>query len=98
MIITIDGSTIEYLEKMYQRRGFTVHKIKTESEHFEQTVAGLKPFETRLNDRNYKIGDICIQCEWKNNEYTGRYLIGCIIYMNNFKLQEGYITFTFEQF
>lgn len=37
-----------------------VHDLKTDSKAFHNTVVGNKRFEIRLNDRNFKFGDILI--------------------------------------
>lgn len=34
-----------------------IHQLKIESRFFEDTVSGIKPFEVRLNDRNFMVGD-----------------------------------------
>lgn len=49
-----------------------VHEVKIEPEYFEKVISGLKTFEVRLNDRNYKKGDLLVLREWKNKVYTGR--------------------------
>lgn len=33
------------------------HTLKTDPECFAATVAGIKPFEIRKNDRDFKVGD-----------------------------------------
>ena len=42
----------------------TVHKLKTWSEYFELMLLGLKKFEIRRNDRDFKSGDILILKEF----------------------------------
>lgn len=49
-----------------------VHKLKTLPEYFEAVRTGIKTFEVRKNDRNFKVGDILILLEWDGKQYTGR--------------------------
>jgi hypothetical protein len=35
----------------------TTHRIKCEAAYFDSVEDGSKPFEVRLNDRNYQVGD-----------------------------------------
>jgi hypothetical protein len=53
-----------------------VHDLKTWPVYFEQQLAGLKPFELRLDDRGYRVGDILWLREWdpRTQAYTGREL------------------------
>jgi hypothetical protein len=41
-----------------------IHKLKIVPHFYEQVVAGLKPFEIRENDRDYKVGDILHLCPY----------------------------------
>lgn len=34
-----------------------IHEIKCLDEYFEDQISGIKTFEVRRNDRNYKVGD-----------------------------------------
>lgn len=34
-----------------------IHQLKCESRYFEDTASGIKPFEVRLNDRDFMVGD-----------------------------------------
>lgn len=35
-----------------------LHELKTQDRFFKQKLEGKKPFEFRLNDRDYKVGDL----------------------------------------
>ena len=61
------------------------HELKCWTEFFEAQLKGLKPFDVRENDRDFKVGDCLIQKEWnpKTAEYTGRVLVRKIIYIMN---------------
>ena len=49
----------------------SIHEIKTAPSYFQAAMAGMKLFELRRNDRNYHVGDILKQREFKDNAYTG---------------------------
>lgn len=50
-----------------------IHALKTWPEFYQLTVDGLKPFEIRLDDRDYQIGDVLFMREWsKEKGYSGR--------------------------
>lgn len=61
----------------------THHKLKCWPEYFNATAAGQKPFDVRLNDRDYKVGDVATLQEWdpRTNEYTGRVVAKTITYV-----------------
>jgi len=35
-----------------------IHELKTEEPHFTDVACGIKPFEVRNNDRDFKLGDV----------------------------------------
>ena len=52
------------------------HRLKTNTEHFQSVLDGSKTFEIRLNDRDFKEGDILYLVELgedRTNE-TGRFV------------------------
>lgn len=49
-----------------------VIKKKIAPKWYIQQVAGLKPWELRINDCNYQKGDFLILQEWENGSYTER--------------------------
>lgn len=76
------------------------HELKTYPQYFEQTWDKIKPFEIRLNDRHYEVGDTVILKEWDNIKYSGREIEGIIKYILGDKfigLAKGYVAFTFEE-
>lgn len=40
------------------------HVVKTLTKFFEPACDGRKPFEVRINDRDYEVGDVLVQKEW----------------------------------
>lgn len=49
----------------------TEHNIKIKPKYFTDVKNKLKTFEYRVNDRNYKVGDILNLQEYENDRYTG---------------------------
>lgn len=49
------------------------HKLKTYQEHLDNIRLGVKPYEIRRNDRDFKVGDILWLKGWNptREEYTG---------------------------
>lgn len=75
------------------------HKIKTWAPFFQDIVDGKKPFEFRLNDRDYQVGDDIIHSEWNTAEEkeTGRRCWATIAYIikgGAFGIPENYCIFT----
>ena len=69
-------------------------ELKILPEYFEDIKFGLKDFELRKNDRDYKVGDIIVLKEYDDGMYTGRKLKKKIKYVltgcEEFGLKEGY--------
>lgn len=59
------------------------HTIKTWMPYFQDIIDGKKPFEFRLNDRNFQEGDEIKHIEWNSeeNKETGRQCWATITYM-----------------
>lgn len=73
------------------------HELKTYPHYFQKTLDGKKPFECRLNDRKFQVGDRVILREWDNIEYSGREIHGLITYILDDKfigLAKGYVIFS----
>lgn len=51
-----------------------MHELKCWPRYFEPVSNGSKPFEIRLNDRGYQVGDTLLLREWDpdSERYTGR--------------------------
>lgn len=76
-----------------------VHNLKILPQYFEEALKGKKPFEVRLNDRDFKLGDIVVLEEWDGEKYTGREISGKIKYIltDEFKgITPGYVVFSYH--
>lgn len=75
--------------------GNVLHELKTWSEYFNPIAKGVKNFEVRKNDRNFKENDEILLKEYNTytSEYTGRILhrkIEYILHGGRFGIEEGY--------
>lgn len=71
-----------------------VHELKTDTQYFRKTLYGKKTFEIRLNDRDFKVGDVVLLREWHDTKFTGREIRGVITYILDDKfigLKKGYV-------
>ncbi len=61
---------------MDELRTYTAHSVLILQKYFEEVLTGVKTFELRKNDRDYKVGDTIIL-----NEFDGKYLTSrvCIV-------------------
>lgn len=61
------------------------HELKCWPEYFEAVSIGLKKFEYRKNDRNYRVGDFIKLREYNpsSKNYSGRELLKQISYIAN---------------
>ena len=57
------------------------HYVKILTRYFMDVERGIKTFEIRFNDRNYKVGDFLHLQEFCGGEYTGRVIQKEICYM-----------------
>ena len=72
------------------------HVLKILPEYFEAVKDGIKTFEIRKNDRDFKVRDFIVLREW-NGDYTGRFYVGRISYIidNPEYVKDGYVVFSF---
>lgn len=75
-----------------------IHKLKIKPEYFNDVISGKKKFEVRYNDRDFKVGDLIVLEEFKNNRYTNRFLNCEITYILNDQeyLKENYVVLGFR--
>ncbi len=79
-----------------------IHELKCHFEAFEAKALNLKNWEYRLNDRNYKIGDILIEKEYfpEQDKFTGREIEEQVIWMlkgGSFGIPAGYVIMTTKE-
>jgi hypothetical protein len=77
------------------------HTLKTLTPFFEDIENGLKTFEVRINDRNFKVGDRCILLQWNkamdcHEKGSIEVEITYILEGGQFGIEEGYIVFGFK--
>lgn len=69
------------------------HKLKIAPEYFEAQKKGIKKFEIRKNDRDFKVGDLIELAEFKDGKFTDRTLLCQITYITDYAQQPGYVVF-----
>ena len=75
------------------------HNLKIDPDYFEAVSAGVKTFEIRKNDRNYKVGDYVDLREFDRQQqcYTGASVLKQIGYITDYKQREGYVVFSLRE-
>lgn len=71
-----------------------IHDLKILPEYFEAVLKGVKTFELRKNDRNFKTEDMLKLREYSNGQYTGREVLKRVTYIlegGSYGLEEGYV-------
>ena len=53
----IDKIILNSIELFLKSKGNSLHRLKIEPIYLVAIIAGIKNFELRENDRNYKVGD-----------------------------------------
>lgn len=73
------------------------HNLKIKMEYFEAVLNGLKTFEIRYNDRNFKVFDYVYLNEVDDKfDSTGRSIKVKITYITDFEQKDGYVVFGFK--
>lgn len=78
----------------------TIHKLKIHHQYIYYIMKGIKTFEIRKNDRNFKIGDqftLHVVDDDGNYYYDEDYAIftGEITYICDYEQKPGYVVFAF---
>ena len=50
----------------------TIHKLKLNAAYYDDSASGIKTFEIRENDRDFKVGDILELREWVWSSLKGK--------------------------
>lgn len=90
-------SLFEHFNKRIKERNriMKIHELKISPKYFEDVCFGIKSFEIRKDDRDYKVGDLITLREYENGQYTGREIqkipIRYILrHANEYGLMDGY--------
>lgn len=72
-----------------------LHNLKIKAEYASAKLRGDKPFEIRLNDRDFQVGDVvnytCIDSSFFNEKISKK--LYYITYITNFEQKDGYVVF-----
>lgn len=70
-----------------------LHAVKIETEYFNKIIKGKKSYDIRKNDMDYVAGDCIALNEYKRGEYTGRFILTCIVSIDEcpLYLDSGYV-------
>jgi hypothetical protein len=76
-----------------------VHDLKTWPTYFDAVECGLKTFEVREDDRNFKEGDILVLREYNPNRktYSGRVQLVKVNYICNLPFDSNYVGMSIER-
>ena len=78
----------------------TIHCLKVTPEFFPALACGDKTFEARLNDRDFKVGDVLVLQEW-DQVYTREAVTKVVTYIlhgGRFGIQEGHVVMGLKDF
>lgn len=73
-----------------------LHTLKIQSRYFKDVVNGLKTFEIRKNDRDYKVGDILVLEERLCGRFTDEQIKVKVTYITDYAQQDGYVVMGIE--
>jgi hypothetical protein len=87
----------------------TIHKLKTDPQAFEDISEGIKKCEIRLNDRNYREGDLLDLHETQYSYaemqtgasliYTGRVYTALVTHVQSgYGLKDGHVALSIEEY
>lgn len=76
-----------------------IHELKLGNQYYRDSESGAKPFEIRVNDRGFQVGDVVMLREWmqggsqEGGAYTGKVYYKVVTYIleDARYLQSGYV-------
>lgn len=70
-----------------------IHALKLVQPYFNDVKNGIKTFEIRRNDRNYKVGDILVLREYDpfTDTYTDDVIKKKIVYITDYAQQQNFV-------
>lgn len=78
----------------------TIHELKTVQPYFDSIWSGMKKFEVRKNDRDFKNGQLLLLREYKvDGTYTGKEIlvrVDYILYDEDY-CKQGYVVMGFTE-
>lgn len=83
-------------------KGTINHELKVWREFYCDLYIGVKNFEVRKNDKNFKVGDTLLLREFDKDAdlHTGSFILRDITYILNggqFGIEEGYVVLGLEE-
>ena len=77
-----------------------VHHLKILPKYYLLAVKGIKRFEIRKDDRDYKKGDYLLLKEYSKNEYTGNAIKVRVVHVlkdiPQYGLKKGFVLLSFD--
>nr|WP_053434841.1 DUF3850 domain-containing protein [Sporosarcina globispora] len=69
------------------------HELKILPEYYNEVYRGVKTFEIRKNDRDFKVGDTLVIKEYFPNSesFSGRFIEKKITYITDYAQNENYV-------
>ena len=72
------------------------HYLKILPKYFADVRTGVKTFEIRKNDRNYKVGDTLFLREYENGYFTGNIVEAVVTYITDYAQKDNYVVMAIE--
>lgn len=76
------------------------HLLKTIDPYYEDVELGRKPFELRVDDRIYRLGDVLVLARWRDGRFTGERIYRVVTYLlqgGAFGLEPGHVVMALKK-
>lgn len=75
------------------------HDLRIEAKYYHAKIGGFKPFEIRLNDRDFKIGDTVTFHILRKGDFVAQNTekVWDITYITDYAQQPDYVVFTTQE-